>query len=281
MAIFDITSDVHWDLWVGANLPEKEQIEKFELLLSYAIPKNHSKNLIIAGDIGHFVEQNLLVFNLLKKYYDNIIWCHGNHDLYLLNIPELVKYKADSHIKLHTLVQLSKAIPGVHYLDGNVVTIDGINIGGSCLWYDYSYGVRQFHLYKKYFDDLWKNWSDCVFIRTGDIPFDNIKYFQERHEACLKIEDKIDIFVSHMIPLNELISRKWAFEHTTSFYVFNGKKLINKFNPKIWIYGHTHDHGDFQRNDTRFINKSFGYPLDSTWANDPEHSMHKFGQIEI
>jgi Icc-related predicted phosphoesterase len=281
MANFDITSDVHWDLWVNPNLPEQEQIEKFIFMFSHAIPKNHSENLIIAGDIGHFVEQNFIVFKILKTFYKNIIWCHGNHDLYLVNVPELVKYHGNSFQKLNTMVQLANTIPGVHYLGGNVVTIDGVNIGGSCLWYDYSYGVRQFHLYKKYFDMLWKNWSDCVFIRNGDKEFDNIKYFQEQQEACLNIDAKIDIFVSHMIPLNELISRKWAFEHTTSFYVFNGKKLINKFNPKIWLYGHTHDHGEMQRNDTKFINRSFGYPIDRNWADHPETSMHKFAQIEI
>jgi hypothetical protein len=84
-----------------------------------------------------------------------------------------------------------------------------------------------------------------------------------------------------MIPLNQLISRRWAFEHTSAFFVFNGKKLINKFKPKFWIYGHTHDHGDLEQNGTKFINRSFGYPIDRNWASDPERYMHKFGQIEL
>ena len=84
----DILSDTHFDNWFGYNtIPDKETVVEFWRSL-----KPKGDYLIIAGDIGHDLIQNIAVLNILKEvFYKEIIITLGNHDHYVIGFNLLEK----------------------------------------------------------------------------------------------------------------------------------------------------------------------------------------------
>ncbi|QIR80007.1 metallophosphoesterase (plasmid) [Sulfurospirillum diekertiae] len=87
MALIDILSDTHFDNWFGYPhqgnknklSPPKDAIVGFWRKL-----KPQGDYLILAGDIGHSIEQNINILKILKElYYKEIILTMGNHDYYV------------------------------------------------------------------------------------------------------------------------------------------------------------------------------------------------------
>jgi predicted phosphodiesterase len=70
-------SDLHIDFYVAFN--KSHLLKKFIESLN---PEFYDL-LIIAGDIGHYNQQNILFLNYFKEYSNKIIAVIGNHDLYL------------------------------------------------------------------------------------------------------------------------------------------------------------------------------------------------------
>ena len=95
---FDLCSDIHLDFFThdfprynldGVNIEDKEAF--LRLFRSWE-PK--SKNLIIAGDLGH---HNYQIINCLKwlreEIYETICIVTGNHDLWTIYLPTYVSSK--------------------------------------------------------------------------------------------------------------------------------------------------------------------------------------------
>ena len=119
----DILSDTHFDNWFGYNtIPDKEMVVEFWRSL-----KPKGDYLIIAGDIGHDLIQNIAVLNILKEvFYKEIIITLGNHDHYVIgfNLLETARSKAKKSKKLYKQ-------NGIIVLDGDIVEIEGIKFGGA------------------------------------------------------------------------------------------------------------------------------------------------------
>jgi len=242
ISLIDITSDIHVDSWVNVNLPEKRQVQLITDLINYSMPDEPSNTIIVAGDIGHYNYQNILYFKTLKLFYKNVIWVHGNHDLYLLNPNIQKKYNYDSFNRLNEMIELSDRENNIHYLNGNIIELDGYTFGGTAMWYNNDY-AKEF--YKKTDEEClltYKNYMyDSKHIITKKIKLDYLEYYALEKEKMLKICDKCDVIVSHIGPDYSTILNKWQSPESTFFY-FNGDDLLKKAKKgSIWIYGHTHD----------------------------------------
>src|SRR5690606_37953697 len=104
-------------------------------------PEFPSPILVIAGDLGHCNTQSKLLLTYLAENYENVLFCFGNHDLYLFSSDEYVGFK-DSADRWESLKADVQHIPNIIALDGNTVTIQGVTFGGSGLWYDFTYGMK-------------------------------------------------------------------------------------------------------------------------------------------
>jgi hypothetical protein len=73
-----------------------------------------------------------------RKIYKKIFVTFGNHDMYLVSNAQRSKYQI-SWNKVKDLKQICECIDTVEFLDGNIIEVDGIKIGGAGMWYDMSY----------------------------------------------------------------------------------------------------------------------------------------------
>lgn len=129
----DILSDTHFDSWFGypqvgtsQGFPSKDEIIGFWRKLN---PRG--QYLILAGDIGHSIEQNVHILKHLKEaFYEEIILVLGNHDYYLIGHEYTTTYP-EGGVQKASYAKEAYSKNGFHLLDGTTVTLEGITFGGA------------------------------------------------------------------------------------------------------------------------------------------------------
>ena len=254
----DIISDLHFDYWVKSSACTKSRMEHF---INHILPETPSDILIIAGDIGHYNTQNIMGLQILKDTYKYICWTHGNHDLLLITKSSLKKYHKDSFKRLSKMVELSNELENVYYLDGNVIDIDGITIGGASGWYDFQYGIQ---VHYSSIEQMHMMWSNGMIDARKIFPvlFDTLKYADEQYKKLdTVVNSSPDIIVSHVGPDWGKIHPRFNDPSTGLFY-FDGKELLSKLDENTtWVYGHTHDRIEYQHHmGCHMMCNPMGYP---------------------
>ena len=282
----DIMSDLHVNTFFKHTRPDDKLIEKVWRQL-----EPQGDVLIVAGDIGEINQQNVNVLSSLKRlFYKEIVCVFGNHDLHCLHNRVIYLYDDNRElIEQHhwdtyaQKIEDAKALyreAGIHLLDGNVIEINGIKIGGAMGWYDGEYpsyykiglGKHRMFRYRQY-SDLQELWQSCM--PDSDIKpmgrFDGLL-----KDELLKIDsivEKCDIMVTHINPSiqKEHQNPQWKDDPSCGFFSFNGKEYTDRFNGSHWIFGHSHfvDQNTVEREnkeDFELITNALGYPSENKRA---------------
>ncbi len=271
--IIDILSDLHIDFYFR----KKPTAEKVELVYSKIFTDNQQRNvgdaLIVAGDIGHNNRQNIQVLELIKEVfgYKHIICVLGNHDYYLLDNASRGNYSRESTFRAERMRDLIHKHEGMYCLNGEVIEIDGIKIGGCDSWYDGRYIKEHFgdkcsmwNIPKDdyYINQLWKNsLNDSNYIYGMKWQ----EYAEQEKEKIEKIYKDVDVMVTHVNPsiIKEHTSSFYREEETTGFFTFDGSKYLKDGSMKYWIFGHTHTKAEFEANGIKCICNPMGYPMEA------------------
>jgi Icc-related predicted phosphoesterase len=281
----DYISDIHLDFWISeqdTNSPKfKKRLEAFVKII---LPETPSTVLILAGDQGHYFKQDKEFLLELLKTYTKILLVPGNHDMYLVSKKAQNKYKLESQNRIDEVKEFCYDTPGLYYLDGKVVEIDGFSFGGLGMWHDDSYGK----LLGYSSDEVYENWkqvmndSNLIFkdsksnysydygygSREKVVSFDPRIKFKEEMKKLKDIEEVLspDVMITHYGPI---IPPNLADDYkniTTSHYYFDGSNFIFNNKPKLWIHGHTHTQYNFMYRDTNIVTNPLGYPSENTYT---------------
>lgn len=239
---FDIISDTHFDSWFGRNVNiDKEEFLGFWRRLR---PNKDSEALIIGGDIGENLAQNVMCLWHLKKIYKHVLVVLGNHDLYSENGWHWALEEAKrKYAEIDVIV-----------LDGTIVELNGIKICGCMSWYDGSY-LKHFendhYLQDAQAIDPGNERIDPVALwRVSMVDFGRIGYLNDFREIW-KVEKKkldricfedVDIIVTHVNPSIAMEHQHPSYEDDegTCFFNFDGLEYLEKCRAQYWIYGHSH-----------------------------------------
>lgn len=282
MKQFDYISDVHIDFWLGdTDIKSNKFQRKLDFFMNsvLCLDPDKSNTIIIAGDIGHYFKQNTAFLLRLKDYYKNIVITYGNHDMYLVSLKQQEQYNYSSYSRLSELKQFC-IDNDIHFLDGDTVELDGIKIGGTGMSWDYSY-AEQFDGYdkentKKLFRDVMNDsrlimqskplYTHLPYGRKlRDNFWDQEEFFKEQYQKLSLISD-VDVMVTHYGPIIPDGMPDMYRNETSTFYYFNGISDIQRINPKVWIFGHTHDYYDFDVGTTRMLCNPLGYPNENKYG---------------
>ena len=252
----DIISDIHLDFYVKDN---KKDIENFIKALIKTKENNTFDVLIIAGDIGHYNEDNIYFLKLISKYYKKVFVTWGNHDLYLIENQNEI-YDFNSFNRLNELKEEIKHIDNVTFLDGQKIEYEGITFWGSGLWYEV---------------DNINHWANCmndaryIFDKKEGykivMPYDYYptkfnfrtnKLYKSEYEKIKQL-DKADVIISHIPPIIFHFNRNKPNDY---YYLPYGEEIIEKIKPKIWIFGHTHIKKEKNFKECKLICDPLGYP---------------------
>jgi DNA repair exonuclease SbcCD nuclease subunit len=268
----DIISDLHLDFWIKELNPEHPKFEKaVAKFIDRIIPGSTGETLIIAGDIGHYNSQAEELLKQLKEVYKYILIVHGNHDLYLISDRQKKRYEWESIQRVVELKAICKELD-VYYLDGNVVEIEGVRIGGTCGWYDLSAPGQVAH---------WKqSLNDSNLIYDGyPIPlaysygapgrpdWDTNKYYRDQLAKLKEVsKEGCDILVTHVaqtIPPDYALPPMYVNDPGNVFYYVDNFDLIKDSGCEYYIYGHTHNFHDWDKEEIQFLCNPLGYPQEN------------------
>lgn len=191
--------------------------------------------LIVAGD---FASIDLLAYGLgqlLDRGYPEIVYVNGNHELYGSSLKSVQRVKKDL------------TWPKVHWLENETCEIGGQRFVGTTLWFPddpmnnyYRGGMADFH----------------HISRLTDWVYDANKAAQRfLHETVLPT----DVVVTHHLPTYAAISERFQGSQINRFFATEMGDFIAVSQPKLWVFGHTHDSKDFTIGDTRLVCNPFGY----------------------
>jgi len=272
----DFLSDIHLDFWVKQNNPQHPRFHRqMNEMLDNILPEkdNYGDVLVIAGDIGHNNQQSLWLFIELKKYYKNIIVTYGNHDLYLLSNSMVSKYKAKSKNRINELKEICENL-GIHFLNGNIIDIQGVRFGGTCSWYNLPTS-QDIQSWKKVMNDSRRIYNGYAMQSYGmyqsysqpSTNWDTQKFWEEEKTKLLDIAEKgCDVFITHVAlnepTLEEGMDPKFINDTYNIFYYTDNIELLKKSGCKIHIHGHTHQHLDYTKEGVRIVCNTLGYPTE-------------------
>ena len=261
----DILSDIHFDYHFPHRGPYPYDVDSIRKKFDPLFLKENreiGEILIIAGDIGHYNDQNIAILKIIKElYYKQIICVLGNHDYYLVSLVQKDTYE-DSYARVTEMRELINREEGMYCLDGNVIEINGIRFGGCDSSYSNAFIKAHFPKadHPKGNNEMWRR---CMYDASAMVGIN--QYNQLYKEEILKVEQvykECDVMITHVNPsyLKEHMSPFFANNITSTFFCFDGHKYLQNGTMKYWIFGHTHDKIEYEFSGVKCVCNPLGSP---------------------
>lgn len=261
----DVISDIHFNHHIkDVTLQKAKNFIKNYLMPTDYDPKVKRPVICLAGDIFDKHESCDNIFKAFKMFYEEVVYVYGNHECYVYS-----KNIQSTEEKLDYIRRSAKT-NGIHMLEGDICTIQGVTFGGSSAWYDFTYGYKYNETNKSMYQMFLNYMSDSVLVadyftypnywgkRQPVLNFN--AFLEKRLQEVKRIPESVDVMLTHVGPcVPKSLVEKYK-EPSTGFYFFNGEEEVIRIQPKIWLYGHTHQTYDEVFYKTRLVCNPFGYP---------------------
>ena len=220
--------------------------------------------VVLAGDIdvgAKGVEWAEMVFD------KPVIYVSGNHEFYRgvwQDIPD-------------TLLRAAAARHGIHLLEDSSVVIGGVRFVGATLWTDFNlFGAEHRNAAIEVSLDIMADYRAIKFRSAEGLrrlhPTDTIEIHQASRTALERMLSQPfegpTVVVTHHLPHWGSVQARWRETASSAGFASDLEALILKFQPALWIHGHTHDSADYQVGATRIICNPRGYVRDGVREND-------------
>jgi Icc-related predicted phosphoesterase len=188
---------------------------------------------IVAGDLA--VGEGLRpALKLLADKYRQVVYIAGNHDYY------------NSSREGIEAIRQSMNLPNVHWLEDEVVQIEGLRFVGCTLWFGWHRSDLELQI---------TDFQVIAGIR---------RWVHEKNQKSLEFLRKNvkadSIVVTHHLPSNRSIVPRYQGSPLNCFFACpEAEEILLEKAPRLWIHGHTHDSLDYHLGQTRVICNPFGY----------------------
>lgn len=196
--------------------------------------------LVLAGDIVTLHTLDCLDA-LCEVYRDaRVLWVHGNHTY----------YGSERQWLEDASLQAEDRNSNLSWLDNNYVKIDGVTFRGTPLWFPATTETAQ--LSKKWAEfEMIPHWYTWVYMAADDA-----------RRYLYKNTQKGDVIITHYLPSIRSVPARFQISPSNCFFVHDQTEVIEKFEPQLWLHGHTHDPVDYRLHNTRVVANPLGYPTE-------------------
>jgi len=209
--------------------------------------------IILAGDIISFKNYTPLD-RLLVTWNKPVVYVAGNHEYY----TQKPMTEGENDFKLW----LAAYHPNVVFLQDQATIIDGVNFFGGTMWTNF-------------------NNADPFAMGYAEAQMNDFRLIKRPDETTFKSADTLtlhDHFVSKLVQWFEqglpgphvvishhapVINPNSQYKTSPLRHAFNSLDMVSvieKYQPYLWVYGHTHECDDQMIGKTRVISNQLGYP---------------------
>lgn len=215
-------------------------------------PKDsHADLMILAGDIINFDD-----FEPLKRFLEGwnkpVIFVAGNHEYYTKKPMLEGEERFFDFIKTHQ--------PNIAWLYNDSLTISNAEFFGGTMWTNFAHSPLAIMTAKQQMNDY--RWIYKSKTRRLQ-PEDTIKFHNEFNQKLIswleENKDKKRVVITHHAPCRNPNSKFKGSALEPAFNSLEMVAIIEKYQPELWIYGHTHECDDQIIGKTRIVSNQFGY----------------------
>ena len=213
--------------------------------------------LVLAGDIHTRKRHEEIVMQVPD--YVQILFVAGNHEYYNSIFEEV-----NEHLRC-----LAKQYPNFHFLNNNSTKIDGVDFFGGTMYSDFGLygedlkkeseamslrGINDFYSTRRFSgspDGSTRMWSTKDHLEEHNV-------FRRELQGWIKhTEGGKRVVISHFVPSPQAIHPRWGASMLNTYFTCNMELFMGW--EGLWLYGHTHDSGEFTVGDTRVVGNPRGY----------------------
>jgi predicted phosphodiesterase len=209
--------------------------------------------MILAGDIITFKDYRPLA-RFLNGWKKPVLYVTGNHEYYTRQPmdEENAKFK----------IWLTANHPNVTLLQDEAISIGGVHFFGGTMWTDF----RQAD--KSAMSAAMQQMNDYRYIMTPERellkPADTIPLHQAFIEKLLAWFERnlsgARVVITHHAPV---VNPNTKYGESLLMPAFNSLDMlpvIEKYQPRLWVYGHTHECDNQVVGQAQIISNQLGYP---------------------
>lgn len=209
--------------------------------------------MILSGDIIVFRDYSPLD-RLLRGWNKPVLYIPGNHEYYTQS--------SINHENNKFKTWLENKHSNVKLLLDEGISIDGVNFFGGTMWTDFDGGnvfsmitaQQQMNDFKLIYN------SDQTPLRPEDTILLHKIFVEKLLNWFNKDLSGPHVVISHTAPV---INPSTKFRNSPLWPAFNSLdmiKIIEEYQPELWVYGHTHECDNHIISNTRVISNQLGYP---------------------
>jgi Icc-related predicted phosphoesterase len=220
--------------------------------------------VIVAGDVYEGAERAFQALRLIVPQQIPVVATLGNHEFYGRTMPEEIAH-----------ARAVAPLYGVHLLENNAVTLNGVRFVGATLWTDYAlfgegYVSLAMHAAREGLNDHRRiTWVKRPWVRFR--PQDALKLHRESKayiEAVLATPFAgPTVVVTHHAPHPRSVHPRFANDLLSAAFASDLSATIEAGRPALWIHGHVHDSFDYHIGDTRILCNPRGYGHENAFFN--------------
>ena len=218
-----------------------------------AAPHPVADVVVIAGDLG----RPAAAIEWARQYSQPTLFVAGNHEFYGSDLAS-------------GLAQLRAQAAGtsVRVLERSEWKHDGVRFLGCTLWSDHrlNAGAEERELGLKQAAEFVRDFSrirvapgfpDLYTPALSQLLFDeSVAWLEERFAER---HDGPTVVVTHFAPSRQSIHPRFAGSPLNACFISDLEAQILRWQPQLWLHGHTHDSFDYEIGSTRVVANPRGY----------------------
>lgn len=213
---------------------------------------------VVAGDLCRGVATGVRYLSALLRGQMPCIYVAGNHEYWDSSIADEIEAGRNA----------ASTSQGIHFLEDDLVTIDGVTFVGATLWTDFRIeGHRE--LAMAHAGEGMEDYRKICLRKSPRMAFSPhasaCRHDRSREfiRSAMKAITGPSVIVSHHLPHASSVPRRFRGDLANAAYASDLGETIEEGGPRLWIHGHTHDSCDYSVGDTRIICNPRGYQCEN------------------
>ena len=232
------------------------------------VPEHHpdAEVIVLAGDLAPYAEG--LVARIAEHWATapHILYVLGNHEFYGTEIDETRARLAE---------ECAKA--GIQLLDPGMVHIEGVRFIGATLWTDLLLEgkAEEIGAHMRVSREI-SDFRGAIQYEGRDFPTGESvtrhradRAFIERELEEAERAGEWAVVITHHAPSPRSIRPWYAGDPFNCAFASDLDRVIERYQPALWIHGHMHDPVDERLGRTRLLANPAGYAYEAKTGFDP------------